>query len=159
MLLDDIDRQILVALQHDGRLQNVELAKRVGLSPSPCLRRVRLLEEAGVIARYVAVLDPAKVGIGLSVFARICLSAQDAETVEHFITCIQALPQVVECHLMAGDCDFLLRIVAADLEAYRRFQVEHLTRIPGVQSIKTEIPMETIKLAHELPLGSEERAG
>lgn len=112
MKLDSIDRRILRALQRDGRQQNVELAKEVGLSPSPCLRRVRLLEEAGVIERYVAVLNPAKVGRGLTVFTRVWLKEQDADTVAHFAEAVQHLPQVVECHLMAGDCDFLLRVVA-----------------------------------------------
>lgn len=152
MEFDAIDRRILKALQRDARLQNVELAKEVGLSASPCLRRVRLLEEAGVIERYVALLNPAKIGKGLTVFARIWLTGQDAKTVDHFTDEVRLLPQVLECHLMAGDCDFLLRIVAADLDDYRRFQVEHLTRIAGVQSVKTEIPMQKIKLTSELPL-------
>jgi Lrp/AsnC family leucine-responsive transcriptional regulator len=152
MQLDAIDRRILTALQRDARLQNVELAKEVGLSPSPCLRRVRLLEEAGIIERYVALLNPAKIGMGLTVFARVWLTGQDAKTVDHFTSEVKQLPQVVECHLMAGDCDFLLRIVAADLDDYRRFQVEYLTRIEGVQSVKTEIPMQKIKLTSELPL-------
>lgn len=150
--LDAIDRRILRALQRDGRLQNVDLAKEVGLSPSPCLRRVRLLEEAGVIERYVAVLNAAKVDNGLTVFARVWLKGQDAETVDHFTAAIKDLPQVVECHLMAGDCDFLLRVVAADLDDYRQFQVDHLTRIKGVQSVKSEIPMQKIKLTSELPV-------
>lgn len=152
MKLDAIDRRILQVLQRDGRLQNVELAREVGLSPSPCLRRVRLLEEAGVIERYVAVLNAAKVGKGLTVFARVWLKGQDAETVDHFTEEVSRLPEVVECHLMAGDCDFLLRVVAADLDDYRRFQIEHLTRIKGVQSVKTEIPMQKIKLTSALPV-------
>ncbi|MDK9714707.1 MAG: Lrp/AsnC family transcriptional regulator [Sulfuritalea sp.] len=152
MKLDAIDRRILKALQRDARLQNIELANEVGLSPSPCLRRVRLLEEAGIIERYVALLNPAAIGVGLTVFARVWLTGQDAKTVDHFTNEVMRLPQVVECHLMAGDCDFLIRIVAADLDDYRRFQVEHLTRIKGVQSVKTEIPMQKIKLTSELPL-------
>jgi DNA-binding Lrp family transcriptional regulator len=152
MELDSIDIHILKALQRNGRLQNLELAKEVGLSPSPCLRRVRLLEEAGIIERYVAVLNAAKVGRGLTVFARIWLTGQDAETVDHFTEVIKQLPQVVECHLMAGDCDFLLRVVAADLDDYRQFQIKHLTRIKGVKSVKTEIPMQKIKLTSEIPV-------
>lgn len=152
MELDTIDRRILRALQRNGRLQNVDLAKEVGLSPSPCLRRVRLLEENGVIERYVAVLNPAKVGKAISVFARVFLKGQDAHTVEHFTEAIRQLPQVVECHLMAGECDFLLRVVAADLDEYRQFQIDHLTRIKGVQSVKTDIPMQRIKLTSELPV-------
>lgn len=152
MKLDAIDRHILQVLQRNGRLQNNELAEQVGLSPSPCLRRVRLLEDAGVIERYVAVLDAAKVNKGLTVFARIWLKGQDSQSVDHFTEEIKKLPQVVECHLMAGDCDFLLRIVAEDLDDYRKFQVEYLTRIAGVQSVKTEIPMQKIKLTSELPV-------
>jgi Lrp/AsnC family leucine-responsive transcriptional regulator len=150
--LDDTDRRILTALQHNGRLQNVELARMVSLSPSSCLRRVRLLEEAGVIERYVALLNPAKIGVGLTVFTRIWLTAQDEQTVDRFTEVIRQVPQVVECHLMAGDCDFLLRVVAKDLDDYRRFQIAHLTRRNGVQSIKTEIPMQRIKQSSELPL-------
>ena len=150
--LDEIDRRILRTLQKDGRIQNIDLAEKVGLSPSPCLRRVKILEEAGVIERYVALLNAAKVGAGLTVFVRIWLKSQDAETVDHFTDEIRRLPQVVECHLMAGDCDFLLRVVAADLDAYREFQAHSLTRIKGVQSVKTEIPMQKIKLTSELPL-------
>lgn len=150
--LDDIDRRILRVLQKDGASQNVQLAAKVGLSPSPCSRRVKMLEEAGVIERYVALVDASKVGLGLTVFARIWLTGQDVETVDHFTDQVQRLPNVVECHLMAGDCDFLLRVVAADLDDYRKFQINHLTRIKGVRSVKTEIPMQKIKLTSELPV-------
>ncbi|WP_229799755.1 Lrp/AsnC family transcriptional regulator [Vogesella fluminis] len=105
-----------------------------------------------MIEHYVAVVNAAKVGKGLTVFARIWLTGQDAETVDHFTDAIRQLPQVVECHLMAGDCDFLLHIVAADLDDYRQFQIEHLTRIKGVQSVKTEIPMQKIKLTSAIPV-------
>jgi DNA-binding Lrp family transcriptional regulator len=149
---DDIDRRILRVLQKDGAIQNVQLAEKVGLSPSPCSRRVKMLEEAGIIERYVALVDASKVGLGLTVFARIWLTGQDIETVDYFTEQMQRLPNVVECHLMAGDCDFLLRVVAADLDDYRRFQINHLTRIKGVQSVKTEIPMQKIKLTSELPV-------
>lgn len=150
--LDPIDFRILRALQRDGRLQNIDLAKEVGLSPSPCLRRVKLLEESGVIQQYAALLDPTKVGFGMTLFARVWLTGQDSETVDHFIEEIGKLREVVECHLMAGDCDFLLRVVAKDLDAYRKFQVKHLTRIKGVQSVKTDIPMQKVKLSWELPI-------
>jgi len=150
--LDSVDRRILRALQRNGRVQNVELAEQVGLSPSPCLRRVRLLEESGVIEGYVARLNPAKIGLGLTIFTRVWLTGQDIETVRRFTDVVQRLPQVMECHLMAGDCDFLLRVVSADLESYRQFQVDHLTRANGVQNIKTEIPLQQIKSSSELPL-------
>jgi DNA-binding Lrp family transcriptional regulator len=152
MQLDDIDRHILGALQREGRMQNIELAREVGLSPSPCLRRVRLLEEAGIIERYVAVVNAAKVGKGVTVFTRVWLVAQCSDAINRFTEAINQLPQVVECHLMAGDCDFMLRIVAADLNEYRQFQVDHLTRIPGVQSVKSEIPLQKIKLTSEIPV-------
>lgn len=152
MLLDAIDRRILRELQQNGRLQNNELARRVGLSPSPCLRRVRLLEEAGVISRYVAVVDQAKVGLGLSMFARVWLTAQDAETIDHFIAAMRQLPEVVECYIMLGESDALLRVVVADLEAYRRFQSTHLTRRNGIRNVKTDVPSEIVKQAFALPL-------
>lgn len=152
MSLDATDRRILRALQRDGRLQNIELAKQVGLSPSPCLRRVRLLEEAGVIERYVALVNPLKVNAAVTLFVRVWLSGQDEVTVDRFIDAVRELPEVLECHLMAGDCDFLLRVVASDLETYRQFQSKHLARIQGVQSLKTEIPMQKIKLTTELPI-------
>lgn len=152
MELDALDRRILRLLQKDGRLQNVDVAKAVGLSPSPCLRRIKILEEAGVIERYAAVLDPAKVGQGMTVFVRVWLKGQDTATVDAFTSQVKDLPQVVECHLMAGDCDFLLRVVSPDLNSYRQFQIDHLTRIPQVQSVKTEIPMQRIKLTSELPV-------
>ena len=143
--LDAIDKRILTALQRDGRMQNIELAKEVGLSPSPCLRRVRLLEEAGVIERYTAIVNPAKIGFGMTVFARIELQGQAEDQVEHFIQAVAKLTQVLDCYVMAGDCDFLLRIVAEDLSGVRRFSAEHLGRIKGVRSIKTDIPMEHVK--------------
>ncbi|MCE6981128.1 Lrp/AsnC family transcriptional regulator [Pseudomonas frederiksbergensis] len=150
--LDATDRRILRALQRDGRLQNLELAKQVGLSPSPCLRRVRLLEEAGVIERYVALVNPVAVDVAVTLFVRVWLTGQDEVTVDRFINAVRELPEVLECHLMAGDCDFLLRVVASDLEAYRQFQIKHLARIKGVQNLKTEIPMQKIKLTTELPI-------
>ena len=152
MQLDEIDRRILRELQQNGRLQNIELAKRVGLSPSPCLRRVKLLEEAGIISRYVAVVDQARVGLTLSLFARVSLTAQDAETIDHFIAAMKRLPEVVECYIMLGESDALLRVVVSDLEDYRRFQAANLTRKNGIQTVKTDVPSETIKQTFALPL-------
>src|SRR5687768_2042106 len=150
--LDEIDKRILRALQRDGRIPNNDLAREVGLSPSPCLRRVRLLEGAGVIDRYVAVLDPARIGKGLTFFTRIWLKAQDEDTIEHFAAEVAKLPEVVECYLMLGDCDAMVRVVAADINDYRRFQSEHLSRIKGVQNVKTDVPSQIIKQTSELPL-------
>ena len=150
--LDDIDRRILRALQRDGRLQNVELAKEVGLSASPCLRRVKLLEEAGIIDRYVAVLNAAKIGLSLSMFARVWLTAQDAETIDQFMDAMKQLPQVMECYIMLGESDALLRVVVADLDDYRRFQATHLTRKNGIQNVKTDVPSQIVKQTYALPL-------
>jgi len=127
MAVPVIDKGILRALQRDGRMPNNELAKVVGLSPSPCLRRVRLMEEAGVIDRYVAVLNPSRIGKGLTFFTRIWLNAQDEGTIEHFATEVAKLPQGLECYLMLGDCDALVCVVAADVDDYPRFQSEHLS--------------------------------
>ncbi|TPN81985.1 Lrp/AsnC family transcriptional regulator [Mesorhizobium sp. CU2] len=152
MKLDDIDKRILRALQRDGRMANNDLAREVGLSPSPCLRRVKLLEEAGVIDRYVAVLNPAKVGRGQTFFTRIWLKQQDEATIEHFAAEVAKFPEVLECYLMLGDCDAMVRIVAAGIDDYRRFQSEHLSRIKGVQNVKTDVPSQTIKQTSAMPL-------
>jgi len=152
IVLDEIDKRILRELQQNGRLQNIELAKRVGLSPSPCLRRVKLLEDAGVISRYVAVVDQAKVGLRLSMFARVWLTAQDAETIDHFIAAMRRLPEIVECYIMLGESDALLRVVVADLDEYRRFQSTHLTRKNGIQNVKTDVPSQIVKQTFALPL-------
>jgi Lrp/AsnC family leucine-responsive transcriptional regulator len=150
--LDEIDRRILRALQRDGRMQNVELAKEVGLSPSPCLRRVKLLEETGVINRYVAVLDPAKIGVGLTMFTRVWLTAQDAETIDRFIVAMKRLPEVMECYIMLGESDAMLRVAVADLNDYRHFQSTHLRKVNGIQNVKTDLPSEIVKQTYELPL-------
>lgn len=150
--LDDIDRRILRELQRDGRLTNAELADRVGLSPSPCLRRVRLLEAAGVINGYTARLSASSLGLGLTVFVRVWLKQQDAQTVDEFTETVRGLPNVLDCFLMAGDCDFILRVVARDLDDYRQFQIRSLSRIAGVANMKTEIPMERVKLNGALPI-------
>ncbi len=150
--IDSLDKRILRSLQRNGRIQNVDLAKEVGLSPSPCLRRVRLLEDVGVIDRYVAILNPEKINQSMVVFAQVWLSDQTMETTERFVYEIKLLPQIIECYIMAGECDFMLKIRIESLEEYRRFQNNHLYRIKGVQNIKTEIPLQIIKQTTELPL-------
>ena len=152
MMLDEIDRRIIRELQSDGRLQNNALARRVGLSPSPCLRRVKILEEAGVISRYVAIVDQTKVGLALSLFVRVWLVAQDAETIYIFIAAMRRLPEVVECYIMLGESDALLRVVVADLGDYRLFQASHLTRRNGIQNVKTDVPSEIVKQTFSLPV-------
>jgi Lrp/AsnC family leucine-responsive transcriptional regulator len=143
--LDALDRRILNVLQEDGRLQNVDLAEKVGLSASACLRRVRALEEAHVIDRYVAVLDRTKVGYGMTLFTRVWLKGQDEKTTDNFSAAVRDMPEVTECYMMAGDCDFMLQVAVADLDAYRHFQSTRLGRLKEVQNIKTEIPLQNVK--------------
>lgn len=150
--MDQLDKRILQVLQQNGKLQNNELAQQVGLSPSPCLRRVKQLEDAGIIHQYVALIDAQKVNLALTIFARIWLKGQDEKTVNHFIEAVRDIPEIVECQLMAGDCDFFLRIVVADLDAYRQFQIQKLNKISGIQNVKTEIPLQQVKYTTALPL-------
>ena len=150
--LDAIDRKILAALQEDGRKPIAELAEQVGLSPSPCLRRVRILEKAGVIARYVAVLDQQSVGLPVSVFVSIKLESQREEALDRFAKSIQRWPEVLECYLMTGPRDYLLRVVVADLAAYERFLKQKLTRLSGIGSIESSFALEQVKYTNVLPL-------
>ncbi len=137
--LDDIDRRILSTLQADGRISLADLAVQVGLSASPCLRRVRNLEKTGVIARYVAVLDQRAVGLPVSVFVSIKLEKQRQESLDRFEKAIARWPEVLECYLMTGSRDYWLRVVVPDLDAYERFVKQKLTRIEGIASIEFEL--------------------
>jgi Lrp/AsnC family leucine-responsive transcriptional regulator len=152
MKLDAIDRKILDALQANGRLSNVELAERVGLSPSPCLRRVRLLEEAGVINRYVALLNQDAVGLPVSVFISIKLERQHEEDLDRFEAEVSRYPEVLECYLMTGTRDYLLRVATADLAAYERFLKTKLTRVENVASIESSFALRQVKYTNSLPL-------
>ncbi|MGB9191953.1 MULTISPECIES: Lrp/AsnC family transcriptional regulator [unclassified Acinetobacter] len=150
--LDRIDKNIIRALQNNGRMQNNDLAREIGLSPSSCLRRVKLLEEAGVIQNYTTVVDPQKVGLQLILFSRIWLVGQDAETIDCFIEAMKELPQVMECYIILGECDAMLKVVVPDLESYRKFQSAHLTKKNGITSVKTDLPSQIIKQSFQLPL-------
>ena len=150
--LDAIDRRILTELQGNARISNAELAEAVGLSPSPCLRRVRALEAAGVVKGYAALLDAAEVGLPISVFVQVTLERQIERALEAFETAIQGRPEVMECYLMTGDADYLLRVVVSDLTAYERFLKEHLTRVSGVASIKSSFALNQVKYSTALPL-------
>ncbi|MBP2149959.1 Lrp/AsnC family transcriptional regulator [Xanthobacter autotrophicus DSM 597] len=152
MRLDAIDRKILAALQADGRKSIAELSGEVGLSPSPCLRRVKALEEEGLIARYAAVLDQRKAGLPVSVFVSIKLERQQEEALDSFSAAIRGWPEVLECYLMTGPRDYLLRVVAADLDAYERFLKEKLTRLDGIASIESSFALEQVKYSNILPL-------
>lgn len=152
--LDRIDKSIIQMLQINGRIQNNDLAKEIGLSPSSCLRRVKLLEEAGVIQQYTTVVDPQKIGLQLILFSRIWLVGQDAETIDTFIEAMKELPQVMECYIILGECDAMLKVVVPDLESYRKFQSAHLTKKNGITSVKTDLPSQIIKQSFQLPLQS-----
>lgn len=152
MRLDAIDRKILAVLQADGRKSIAELSGEVGLSPSPCLRRVKALEEAGLISRYAAVLDQRKAGLPVSVFVSIKLERQQEEALDAFSAAIRGWPEVLECYLMTGPRDYLLRVVAADLDAYERFLKEKLTRLDGIASIESSFALEQVKYSNILPL-------
>ncbi|KWA05781.1 AsnC family transcriptional regulator [Burkholderia territorii] len=152
MKLDAIDRRILRALQRNSNQTNAQLAEEVGLSPTPCLRRVHLLEEQRVIDAYVALLNPAAVELRFTAFVRVTLERQDKATVERFAREMEQAPEVLECHLMAGSYDYLLRVIAKDLDDYQRFQMETLTQIEGVRNVETEIPLKRIKQTVRLPI-------
>jgi Lrp/AsnC family transcriptional regulator, leucine-responsive regulatory protein len=151
-IFDDIDLKILMELQRDGRLSLADLSEKVNLSPSPCLRRIRRLESTGIITRYVAVLDQAKVGLPVSVFVSIKLESQRVEALERFKRAIAKWPEVLECYLMTGPRDYLLRIVVADLGAYERFLKQKLTRIDGIASIDSSFALEQTKYSNVLPI-------
>jgi Lrp/AsnC family leucine-responsive transcriptional regulator len=149
---DEIDRKILAVLQADGRISLADLSAKVGLSPSPCLRRIRILERDGIIARYVAVLDQGKVGLPVSVFVSIKLESQREQALERFNKAIAKWPEVLECYLMTGPRDYLLRIVVADLSAYERFLKQKLTKVDGIASIESSFALEQVKYTNVLPL-------
>ena len=150
--LDRIDKNIIRELQINGRMQNNDLAREIGLSPSSCLRRVKLLEESGVIQSYTTIVDPQKIGLQLILFSRIWLVGQDAETIDCFIEAMKELPQVMECYIILGECDAMLKVVVPDLESYRKFQSTHLTKKNGITSVKTDLPSQIIKQSFQLPL-------
>ncbi|MCW2165038.1 DNA-binding transcriptional regulator, Lrp family [Microbacterium hydrothermale] len=150
--LDAIDRLILTELQRDGRLSNQDLADRVGLSPSPCLRRVRRLEDAGVIAGYRAVVSPPAVDLAITAFVRLRLASHEGATVDAVEEKLRAIPSIVEAHLLAGDWDYLVRIVTPTFEEYERLLREHLRSIPSLASIDTTFAFGVTKPLSPLPV-------
>jgi DNA-binding Lrp family transcriptional regulator len=152
MLLDRIDREILALLQEDGRMTNVELAERVGLTAPPCLRRVRALEEGGVIHGYHAELDAGKLGYPITVFAMVSLKSQAEADLAAFEAHVAAIPEVRECHMLNGEIDFILKIVASDLRAFQEILTTHLTPAPNVASVKTSLTIRTAKATSGIPV-------
>lgn len=150
--IDDIDLQILGELQRDGRMTNVELARKVGLTAPPCLRRVRALEEAGAITSYHAVVDPAMLGYSITVFAMVSLKSQAEADLMAFQDHVDALPEVRECHMLNGEIDFILKVVARDLQSFQQFLTSKLTPAPNVVSVKTSLTIRTSKSVPGVPL-------
>lgn len=152
MVLDRIDRQILSLLQAEGRMTNVDLAERVGLTAPPCLRRVRALEEAGAIRGYHARLDAAKLGYPITVFAMVSLRSQAERDLAAFEQHVGTIPEVRECHMLNGEIDFILKIVACDLNAFQTLLTTELTAAPNVASVKTSLTIRTAKSMSGIPV-------
>ena len=152
MKLDIVDLKILTELQRDGSLSNVELAKRVHLSPSPCLARVKALEQAGVIDRYVALANASVLGLGLNVFISISLKEQSKEALATFEQRIAEHDEVMECYLMTGDSDYLIRVALPDIAALEKFILEQLTPIPGIEKIRSSFALKQVRYKTALPL-------
>jgi Lrp/AsnC family leucine-responsive transcriptional regulator len=150
--LDTTDLRILHELQRDGSLSNVELARRVHLSPSPCLARVKALESKGVIDRYVALVNPAALGLGLNVFISISLKTQSKEALADFEQRIAEHDQVMECYLMTGDSDYLIRVALPDIAALERFILDQLTPIQGIEKIRTSFTLKQVRYKTAQPL-------
>jgi Lrp/AsnC family transcriptional regulator, leucine-responsive regulatory protein len=152
MQLDTVDLRILAELQQDGSLTNVELARRVHLSPSPCLIRVKALETNGVIQRYVALADPKALGLGLNVFINISLKEQSKKSLAEFERRIAEHDEVMECYLMTGDSDYLIRVAVADIGALEKFILNQLTPIPGIEKIRSSFALKQVRYKTALPL-------
>ncbi|CAN5451845.1 Lrp/AsnC family transcriptional regulator [soil metagenome] len=150
--IDDIDMQILAELQDDGRMTNVDLARKVGLTAPPCLRRVRALEEYGAIRSYHADIDPATLGFTITVFAMVSLKSQAEADLKAFEDHMAGLPEVRECHMLNGEIDFILKVVARDLQSFQQFLTSKLTPAPNVASVKTSLTIRTAKNLPGVPL-------
>jgi Lrp/AsnC family transcriptional regulator, leucine-responsive regulatory protein len=156
MTLDRLDQKILAALQRDGRLSHVELAARVGLTPTPCTRRVRELEAAGVIEGYTAVLDPRKVGHAIQAMVQIKLERHSDELAERFRRELLERPEVMACYVMTGEMDFLVHVVVRDIDALSDFTLRRLLRMSGVRDVRSSIVLETVKRSMQVPVDGAE---
>lgn len=150
--LDEIDRRILGEVQSDGRITNQDLSERIGLSPSPCLRRLRQLEGEGVITRYVALVDPERVGLSVTAFVRVRLDSQDDRHLERFESAVVDFPEVMECYLMTGEADYQLRVLVGSLGEFEDFLRRRLTRIPGVAQVTTSFALRPVVYKTALPV-------
>ncbi|URW76966.1 Lrp/AsnC family transcriptional regulator [Sphingomonas donggukensis] len=153
MAFDRIDRQIMALLQDDGRMTNVDLAERVGLTAPPCLRRVRGLEEQGAIKGYHAAINPASLGYTITVFAMVSLKSQAEGDLSAFERHVATIPEIRECHMLNGEIDFILKIVATDLQAFQELLTTQLTPAPNVSHVKTSLTIRTAKSEPGIPVG------
>ena len=152
--LDRTDIRILEQLQRDGRLSHVELAERVGLSPTPCTRRVRRLEKLGIIRGYTALIEPKRVGQNVLAFVQIKLERHTDDVIDRFRRMLEERPEVVSAHAMTGEMDFLLQVVVPDLDALGRFTLHQLLKLPGVRDVRSSLVLETLKTVARVPLGA-----
>lgn len=152
MQFDQIDRKILRILQRDATRSTIEIAEEVGLSQAPCWRRIQALRQAGYIRAQVALIDRSKVGLKAQIFAEVKLDSTGRANLEAFTDAIQEFPEVLECFVLMGPVDFMLRIVARDIEAYERFFFDKLSRVPGVQEINSMVALSEIKCTTQLPI-------
>lgn len=155
--LDRTDLRILAVLQGEGRITNAELAERVSLSPSACLRRLQRLEEEGILIGYTAQLDPEAVGLGLQAFVRVQLTKHEAETIERFVEHVNTWDEVVACYALTGDMDYLMHIYVADLQHFSRFLLDRLLNASGVADVNSSFVLRTVKRSAALPLSQLER--
>jgi len=151
MKLDALDRKIVAILQQEGRIRTIDLAERVGLSPTPCARRIVRLEEEGVITGYTATVNQDKMGLPISIFVSVELENQGAEALQRFEQEVVSFEEVMECFIMTGSQDFLMRVVAADLASYEQFLQEKLTRVPGIRMIRSRFALRRIVKRNRLP--------
>ena len=152
MQLDRFDRKILDLLQQDGRISNVDLAQQVSLSESACLRRVRALEQAGLIERYAAILDHKQLGLSGTVFVHIALRREEQSELAAFEAAVERIPEIMECYLMTGEFDYLLRLIVSDMADFERLHNDALTRLPGVARVNSSIAIRTVRRTTKLPI-------
>ncbi|MBT2135362.1 Lrp/AsnC family transcriptional regulator [Croceibacterium sp. LX-88] len=150
--LDRYEKRILELLQQDASLSTAAIAEKIGLSSSPCWRRIDRLEREGFIKRKVALVDRKKIGLNAQIFAQIKLNAHGRANLDEFTAAIRAFPEVLECYVLMGSVDFLIRVVATDIEAYERFFFDRLSRLPGVQEVNSTVALSEIKATTELPI-------
>lgn len=151
MSLDALERRILTALQTAGRMSNVELAQHIGLSESPCLRRVKQLEEAGIIAGYAAVVDQRKLGLDVTAYVLVTMAKQPDSTTEAFHAAVRTEPHIIECHAMSGSHDYLMKVVAGSMDDFSELCMQHILKFPGVQHVESSFSLKEIKNSRVLP--------